>query len=577
MGAIQSFFNGLTGRIITLMTLALLPLGLISIHQTRAVVTEAIEQSRAALLGETAAAAAAERELIQRLLGAAQGIGMAVVGQPLERCQDLLIDFVDQHAEVIFAGFVQGNGIMECASRGETLDFSKSERFQNAMANRGPLVNMSPSGAVTGRSVVLVSAPVIRYGELAGYLTVSVPHEIVDALIGLEDDTSDLELAAINTEGLVISATGGIDSDPGFLPQAVPLEDLNQRLDQAFEGLGRDGIPRVYAVSRMIDDRVVLLGARSDSDAVEARRRVTLALLFPLFMWCAGIGVAYFGLQRLVVRHIRSLRSAMRRFALGDRAKASLTLPNAPEELDEAKRAFNRMALLISEAEAEQERNLQDKTVLLREVHHRVKNNLQLIASIMNMQARNARSPEAIQILEGLQRRVRGLAMLHRTLYTSPDMTTIDAADLVRTVVADVVQMAQNPDQKIETRLENVLLYPDQALPLSMLMAEALTNALKYAGSPDDTPAHIAIALWVEGDTEGAEEGDVVIEVTNSKGENALFDRDAQPAESMRGLGSKLIMAFVRQLEGTHTIEDTEDQYRLTLRFNPRGFEDGRS
>ena len=82
-------------------------------------------------------------------------------------------------------------------------------------------------------------------------------------------------------------------------------------------------------------------------------------------------------------------------------------------------------------------------------MHHRVKNNLQLIASIMNMQSRLTHSNEARRILADLQRRVRGLATLHRSLYTGPETTTIDAAELIRTLLNDLAPVGPESDLRI--------------------------------------------------------------------------------------------------------------------------------
>jgi len=259
-----------------------------------------------------------------------------------------------------------------------------------------------------------------------------------------------------------------------------------------------------------------------------------------------------------VVRHVRQLRSAMRKFALGERNAGALELKDPPEELAETERAFNRMSLIIAEAEAQQDDDLRDKEVLLREVHHRVKNNLQLIASIMNMQARNTQSAEAKEILASLQRRVRGLALLHRSLYVTPDMTSIDSAELVETVVDDVSQVASIDQLEVTTNLDSFPVYPDQAVPLAMLVAEALTNAFKYAGLPNEGAKQIKVTMDASaGDT-------VLLKVWNSRAtEQNGF------GETMRsdGLGNRLMAAFVTQLEGTLKSDVAEGSYELTVSF----------
>lgn len=556
--------NTLGARIVVLMTLAMLPLGLISIYQTRVVIKEAQALTRAALMDETIAAASEERELIQQALGAAQGLAAAVAADA-GACGDILARFIEEQDLFIFAGFVTYAGMMNCSSSGATVDFSDNPRWLEHRDSRSPRVSLNLSGVVTKQAVILTSHPVLRDGDLLGRVTISIPHWIANALLSDPARDRSFQLASLGLDGNAVAASGGLGAAPDFLPRTLSGREVALRVGQTFRALAGNGEERFFAVAPMIDDALVLVGSwpATTLGVGENRLNATLAVVFPVLMWAVGIGVAFFGLQRLVVVNVKQLRSAMRRFALGDRDGDGLALQDPPEELAEAERAFNRMALIISDAEARQEEDLRDKEVLLREVHHRVKNNLQLIASIMNMQGRNARSAEAKRMLAGLQRRVRGLAMLHRTLYTTPDMTTIDAAELVRTVVADVSQLSADARMQVETELESIHLYPDQAVPLSMLLAEALTNAVKYAGRADGAPGVIRVSLA------SGPGRDVSLQVCNS------VDPDAVPTdeENGDGLGNRLMTAFVQQLDGTEVRERTETSHRLSVSFPRRGFD----
>ncbi|MGR3367385.1 MAG: sensor histidine kinase [Sagittula sp.] len=558
----KAWSRSLGARIAFLMSLAMLPLGLISVYQTHVVVEEAQALTRAALLSETVAAATGERELIQQALGAAQGLASAVPLVDSRECQRILADFIDSQPLYIFAAYVQKSGLMDCSSSGEVRDFSGTSTLEGLS---GPAVRMRRSGAVTKQSVVLASHPVME-GEIElGWLTISIPHSVANALMENTLPNQELKLASINLDGDVISSTSGVDAAPGFLPRDIPLSGLHDRVGLAFRAPSGSGEERFFAVAPMIDDTLVLVGSWpvSVAEATGNGPRALTAIIFPALMWVTGIIVAFYGLQRMVVRHIRQLRSAMRKFALGERRDSYLELANPPEELEEAQRAFNRMALIISEAELRQERDLRDKEVLLKEVHHRVKNNLQLIASIMNMQSRSARSAEARHMLAGLQRRVRGLAMLHRTLYTTPDMTTVDSGDLIRTVVEDVSSLSQDGQIDLRVEIENFPLFPDQAVPLSMLVTEALTNAYKYVGTSTDGNKEILISL-----TET--DGKVRLKIENSVPEDT--DPDVIAEEQNDGLGNRLMTAFIRQLNGELDKIQKPGHFGMHITFIRRDF-----
>lgn len=569
MARLRLLPNSLAARIVLLMSLAMLPLGLISIYQTHVVVKEARALSRAALMAETVAAAAEERTLIQRALGAARGLAGAIAATGGAECPAIMSRFIEEQDIFIHAAFVDNQGMMNCSSSGAVMDLSHRPTWVEYKDSREPRVTMTLAGAVTRQSVILATQPVLRDGQLLGSVTISIPHWIANALLSDPDAQAEEErtfrLASINLDGQTIAASGGLETAAEFLPRDIAPETLAQRAGQSFRARAGNGEERFFAVAPMIDNTLVLLGSWPTAEAGigPTSVRAQMAVAFPALMWVAGIGVAFFGLQRLVVRNVRQLSSAMRRFALGERDREGLELDNPPEELEGAQRAFNRMALLLSEAEARQEDDLRDKEVLLREVHHRVKNNLQLIASIMNMQARNARSNEARQMLAGLQRRVRGLATLHRTLYTTPDMTTVDAAALIRTVISDVSNLSPDIRMQVISDLEPFDLYPDQAVPLSMLVAEALTNAFKYSNAPEGQGGEISVRL------QKLDGQDVELCISNTVAETAP-DEGVSEGD---GLGNRLMTAFVRQLDGTETRGIAENRYVMTVVFPRRDFD----
>jgi two-component sensor histidine kinase len=559
--------KSLAGRIVFLMTLAMLPLGLISIYQTRVVLDDVQHISRASLMSETEAAATGERELIHQALGAAQGLAAAVPTLDEAGCTAIMKSFIKSQGIYIFAGYTDADGITRCNSAEQVRDLSQTTSVQKVLQTGEPLLEVNRKGTITGQSVVLANHPVYRNGSLAGLVTISIPHSIANALLEGDVYGNGLKLASVNLSGEIVAASGGLDEAPSFLPAEMDLDDLSFWVGQSFRGVAGDGTERFFAVAPMVGDRLILVGSWPVSVAVAGNSpfRARLALVFPVLMWITGIGVAFFGLQRLVVRHIRQLRSAMRKFALGDRLNTMLELDDPPQEIEEAKRAFNRMALIVSEAEIRQSKDLQDKEVLLREVHHRVKNNLQLIASIMNMQARSAQSSEAKRMLAGLQRRVRGLAMLHRTLYTQPDQTVIDANHLIKAVVEDVSNMSAEGAPEVKTDLISVDLYPDQAVPLSMLLTEALTNAFKYVRPDENGVEEILITL---SESEGQ---DVNLTICNTLGDGPEAE-DPEVGDMGDGLGTKLMTAFTRQIDGKVEQEREGNRFWLRITFPRRNF-----
>ncbi|MBY6112940.1 sensor histidine kinase [Mameliella alba] len=546
-------------RIAGLMTIAMLPVGLIAVYQTQAVIESAREQNRAAMVAQLRAEAVQETTLIEDALAATRGLAVLITRLGEDNCNDILRGFVDGNENYIFAGFVTSDGMLNCSSTGDRRDLSQRQPFQTAMARGGASVQVNPSGAVTGRNVVMITQPVRDEGEVIGFVSLSIPHSVV---VGkLEDPTQNeaLRLAALDIDGGLIAASLGLDESADFLPRDIPLAELAQNPRGTFRAVSGSGETRYFAVTPMVPGKVVLLGSWHLSAVPDAESRLqsVIATSLPVLMWIAGVGVALFGVQRLVIRHVAQLRSAMRRFALGERAESTLVLRDPPAELEEAQRAFNRMALLITDGEKRREQDLKDKEVLLREVHHRVKNNLQLIASIMNMQARDLETDEAKHVVAELQRRVRGMAVLHRALYNTPTSTTVDAADLVRAVVCDMQDLfgpRKAPD--IETTLEHIALYPDQAIPLSLFVAEALNTAIRQSAFAE---VRDRIAVELSADNEDGVRLSIDSGPATSAGPSAT--------ERLDGMAQKMIAAFLRQLDGKMETTSDGGRYRVTVLF----------
>ena len=282
-------------------------------------------------------------------------------------------------------------------------------------------------------------------------------------------------------------------------------------------------------------------------------------------MWAVSLSVALVALHQLVIHPIRDLGQRMKGFADGRRIPGWGVLPNTPGEISEIGETFDTMARRIIRDEADLENTLFEREVLLKEVHHRVKNNLQLMSSILNMQARKVRSEEARQALQNVQERLRSLAAIHRGLYQAPELAHVQVDALLREIAEQLVALAPEslggacPD----LALDSVRLVPDQAAPLAMLAAEMMTNALKYMGPDAEGRRHIGVALRKE---RAAEEETIVVEVSNSIRPGSADDRP-------EGLGRRLIEVLAQQLGGRLETTVTDDRHTISVRFVPAGFD----
>jgi PAS domain S-box-containing protein len=186
--------------------------------------------------------------------------------------------------------------------------------------------------------------------------------------------------------------------------------------------------------------------------------------------------------------------------------------------------------------------SLQEKEVLLKEIHHRVKNNMQIISSILNLQAGSVKDPAALECLRESQRRIRSMALVHEKLYRSSDFSRIDFGEYVRSLVTALFQSCRTDSNRVrlDCKAEDVFLDINTAIPCGLVANELIVNALKHA-FPEGRSGVIKTRLRPLGKDEYRF-------VISDNGVGFPKDLDFRNTES---LGMQLVTLLVGQLDGT--------------------------
>lgn len=554
------------------LTAALLPLGIVAALQSRSLLIEAHARSEAALLGETLLAAAPEAGLIRaaRSSAATLAAAMAALVNDPKGCEVAMRRVVAEAGGIYsFAAFVPISGLAICTSNGKPLDLSDSKRLANLQLDPEPDVVVIRQGVASGTSVLAFGNPAYdEQGSLLGYVSLSMPHKVLEtrakpvAEYGQLNTLEPIALITFDSEGTILTSTTGLDDAPNRLPRTRSLTQLAEYDARTFTDISVLGFPRVYAVFPLTEGKIFAIGTWPETMAGPVGLSVSPYLL-PALMWIATLLTALLAAEWLVTRHVRVLRDSITAFAGGNRRVKELDLPTGTTEIREVGNAYLTMTDTILHDEAALEDTLHQRDVLLREVHHRVKNNLQLISSIMSLQMRRAHTPEARIMLKGLQDRVMSLATIHRELYQTSGLTDVRADELLADIVRQIVNLSSGPGNRydVSTHFDDLRLTPDQAVPLSLLMTEALANALKYSGHSDGGVPTLRVTLRR---TEGSH---AELEVVNSLGSPAIDEHDPE-VEKSTGLGAQLMSAFIQQLSAQSETTHTEHEYRLKVSFN---------
>lgn len=211
---------------------------------------------------------------------------------------------------------------------------------------------------------------------------------------------------------------------------------------------------------------------------------------------------------------------------------------------------FNAIVLDITERKETEERirtSLKEKEILLKEIHHRVKNNFQIIISLINLQSNSIKDAFLLKLFNDATRRIRAMALVHEKLYQTGDLSKIDFTSYLKTIVEELqggfMGGAGRPACTIEA--DEIHLGIDQAIPCGLIVNELITNALKYAFPNNDDNGVIRICL-----RHGPGDMISIIVSDNGIGLPAAIDIPA-----ISTLGLQLVNVLVQQIHGTLAID----------------------
>jgi PAS domain S-box-containing protein len=208
------------------------------------------------------------------------------------------------------------------------------------------------------------------------------------------------------------------------------------------------------------------------------------------------------------------------------------------------------------EAEGKLQASHDEKVLLLKEIHHRVKNNLQIIVSLLRLQKRQIADTATRQQILDSESRIRSMALVHEKLYRSTDFASIDFEDYLKTLVNQLVTLyATNPGQiRIVIDMKGISVDINQSIPLGLIMNELISNAMKHA-FPEGRTGELSIS--------GMRQGGSNVFTVRDNGIGIPDDFDWHKTKS---LGMHLVIMLTDQLNGTIELEKGEGAlFRITL------------
>ena len=272
-----------------------------------------------------------------------------------------------------------------------------------------------------------------------------------------------------------------------------------------------------------------------------------------------GLGALWIAAERWCLRPLRPIQAAAAAIARGNLTPPRPSGPTTPE-MDTLARDVFALGAAISQREVDLRASLDQREHMLREIHHRVKNNLQMILSLLNLQADKIRSPRILQLFGAAQNRVLALSILHQHLYERSDWSSVDFQAYISDLVDHLSARRGKRDGPAVRRSVQRLVIPvgpDTAIPIGLIVTEAVSNAFDHA-FPDSTTPEIRIAA--------AEVSDNIVVTIDDNGVG--FDDSQTALKEGPGLGITLMRGLAAQLGGSvEILRIAEGGTRVRLRF----------
>jgi two-component sensor histidine kinase len=299
----------------------------------------------------------------------------------------------------------------------------------------------------------------------------------------------------------------------------------------------RAGQDRVYVVTHLpATDLNAVLSAPSPGLFSWARLNLLSSVIFPLIAFFATLAAVWVAADRIIVRWLHYVERIAAIYAKGRFSVRPLQADRAPPEIRELAETLDAMAETIVARDTSLHDSLAQKDALMREIHHRVKNNLQVITSLLSLQQRAMPDSSAREAISDTRQRITAMALIYRALYQGSDLRKVELRGFLEELIAQLIVSDHDAHGSIRTELhaDEVIIHPDKLAPLALFAVEAISNAQKHAFTGRGGTLRVDFRVkGEEAELEIADDGP-------GGGQTRLAT----------GVGRTLMGAFARQLHG---------------------------
>jgi len=533
--------TSIRARLGAALAIALLPVLLLGAAQAMLTFSKDADQRRIDLALAAQRSAATARARMDGAAVLLESVKPQAVGM---QCAQRLSEIAARIPGYINLIRFDATGRVTCAAATVPADPARrtSAWFQQLAAGAPQLVIKAPADLTARPALMAVQPLTDSAGRFDGVVAAVIDLAALRPSLADPSLPQNTEVALANGRGHFLFSTA---ADAFSRPPANFPADATWQRSMIYYGQDLHGQSRVFSAAPLSGDLYVVLSTPREGLWSWARLNPLSSLLFPLLAFVVALAAVWLVADRIVVFWLRYLQRIAAIYAKGRLTVRPVQADHAPPEIRELAQTLDTMAMAISARDESLLNSISEKDALMREIHHRVKNNLQVITSLVNMQQRAMADPAARAAMTDMRHRIGALALIYRALYQGADLKRVDLrqflADLIGQLVAD--EPHHPGGLRTEIEVDDLVIDPDKLAPIALFAVEAISNARKHALALKQGSLYVRFAL--DGD-----EAELMIADQGS---------GSAPILTTEGVGRTLMTAFARQLRGRFELGPNAD------------------
>lgn len=443
--------------------------------------------------------------------------------------------------------FIDANGRVTCSALTEAgTDMSGRSWWQKATQSKGFTLGERQMSPVTRSEIMVGTLPLFgAQSEFVGGLSVAIDAGWLENLLKRETPSSEGVAALFDANGTQL-----VSNAPAISRRLFDGEDLGAYVGKLGDTRDVSGRSWSFAVATLERHNLLLAYAQPSDELFEwTTFHVAVSFILPILMVIFTIVAIWLATDRMVLQWLLYLRRVTAVYGQGHYGFRPSKMDQAPSEFRVLGHAIEDMALAIRERDARLREGLAEKTSLVREIHHRVKNSLQVVVSLLSLYGSGVREEADRARFDQLRIRINTLAVVHRILYEALEGSQVQILELLRELGA-LLESALDRSVRVTVQADDVSLPTDLASPLALLLTEFV---MAISRASEDRPVKLDVAAVGEG-------GLVILRLSADAAVRDLLSEAQIP----------LAYGFARQIGGTIETLAAGEGCRIEVRFSPR-------